>query len=340
LEKKGVLFTVKVPAGQEFSVMRLLFKRAEYGGLRIKSMIFVPGLKGYIFVESDREYDVRMLTGGVRRAKLLPGRPVSFEELSDVLIREPEVIQVKPGDIVKIVKGNFKGYRARVISQVFGGRGRKYVAVKLLNIDRDWEVQVPVDSIRIERRAEEAAPEREAEEWPGLEYEEGAGAEGVGKRAIKVLVVGGRANPGPPLGPALGGLGLDLGRVVREINEKTRGYEGMKVPVEIEVDPSTREYEIRVGLPPTSMLLLREVGAEKGSGETGRSYVGDVKMESVVKIAKMKLPYMNASSLKAAVKQVLGTAKSMGITVEGKDPREVIREVDEGVWDEVIGEGG
>ena len=135
------------------------------------------------------------------------------------------------------------------------------------------------------------------------------------RRVIKVLVVGGRANPGPPLGPALGGLGLDLGRIVKEINEKTKEYEGMKVPVEIEVDPSTREYEVRVGLPPTSMLLLREVGAEKGSGEAGKSYVGDVEMESVVEIAKMKMPDLNTQDLDAAVRMVEGTARSMGIKV-------------------------
>ncbi len=156
------------------------------------------------------------------------------------------------------------------------------------------------------------------------------------KKIVKVLVVGGRANPGPPLGPALGGLGLDLGRVVGEINKKTADYEGMKVPVEIEVDLSTREYEIRVGLPPTSMLLVKEAMAEKGSGEPGTKSVGDVSMEKVVEIARRKLESMNTTSLKSAVKSILGTAVSAGITVEGRNPREIMAEVDEGWWDDLL----
>ncbi len=157
------------------------------------------------------------------------------------------------------------------------------------------------------------------------------------KKVVKVMIEGGKATPGPPLGPALGGLGLNMGLVVKEINDKTKEYAGMKVPVEIEIDLETKEFEVRVGTPPTSMLILRELGAEKGSSDPGSKRIGDLKMDQVVKIAKTKLENANTKDLKKVVKQVLGTALSMGVTVEGKDPREVQREIDSGVWDEVIG---
>jgi len=155
-------------------------------------------------------------------------------------------------------------------------------------------------------------------------------------KVVKVLVEGGKATPGPPLGPAIGGLGLNIGEIVKEINQKTKEYQGMKVPVEIKVDLDTRKFKIKVGIPATSMLILREMGVEKGSGQTGTQQVGDLKFESVLKIAKIKLPDANTSSLKSMVKMVLGTAVSMGVTVEGKDPREVIKEVDEGKWDHLL----
>ena len=160
----------------------------------------------------------------------------------------------------------------------------------------------------------------------------------VKKKVVKVLVEGGKATPGPPIGPALGGLGVDIGRIVGEINQKTKEYAGMKVPVEIEIDTETKQYEVRVGLPPTSMLLLRELSVEKGSGDAGSKKVGSLKREQIVKIAKMKLSTMNTTSLKSAVKQVLGTAVSVGVLIEGKTPKEAIREVDEGLWDDLLKE--
>ncbi len=157
------------------------------------------------------------------------------------------------------------------------------------------------------------------------------------KKVVKVMIEGGKATPGPPLGPALGGLGLNMGLVVKEINAKTKDYAGMKVPVEIEVDLETKEFEVRVGAPPTSMLILRELGADKGSSDPGSRKIGDLKMDQVIKIAKTKLENANTRDLKKVVKQILGTAVSMGVTVEGKDPREVQKEIDSGTWDEVIG---
>lgn len=155
-------------------------------------------------------------------------------------------------------------------------------------------------------------------------------------KVVKVLVEGGKATPGPPLGPALGGLGLNIGQIVNEINQKTKEYQGMKVPVEIKVDIDTRKFEIKVGIPATSMLILRELNTEKGSSQAGTQQIGDLSFESVVKIAKIKLPDANTNSLKSMVKMVLGTAVSMGVTVEGKDPKQVIEEVNEGKWDHML----
>ena len=86
--------------------------------------------------------------------------------------------------------------------------------------------------------------------------------------AVKTMVEGGKATTGPPLGPALGPLGLNLGQVIKDINEQTKSFAGMQVPVTVNVvDPSTKKYEIIIGIPPTSALLKKEAGIAKGSGK-------------------------------------------------------------------------
>jgi large subunit ribosomal protein L11 len=156
------------------------------------------------------------------------------------------------------------------------------------------------------------------------------------KQVAEVLVEGGKATPGPPLGPAIGPLGLNVKQVVDRINEATKDFVGMQVPVKIIVDPVTRQFEIEVGTPPVSQLIKKELGLEKGSSEPVRTIVGNLTMEQVIKIARAKKQQMLAADLKAAAKEVIGTALSMGVTVEGKDPREVQKEIDEGVYDEVF----
>ena len=85
---------------------------------------------------------------------------------------------------------------------------------------------------------------------------------------VKTMVEGGKATSGPPLGPALGPLGLNLGQIIKEINEKTKDFQGMQVPITVTVtDPAKKTYEIKVGIPPTSALLKKELGIEKGSGK-------------------------------------------------------------------------
>ncbi len=149
------------------------------------------------------------------------------------------------------------------------------------------------------------------------------------EQVVEVLVTGGRATPGPPLGPAIGPLGLNVKQVVDEINRKTKEFEGLAVPVKIIVKED-RSFEIEVGVPPVSALVKRELGIEKGAHKTKHEAVGNLTMEQVIKIAKMKRKQMLAYTLKAAVKEVLGTCVSMGVTVEGKHPKEVIKEIEEG----------
>ena len=159
------------------------------------------------------------------------------------------------------------------------------------------------------------------------------------KSRIKLLVEGGKASPGPPLGPALGPLGVNIGQVVAMINEKTAQFEGMKVPVTVVVDKD-KKFEIEVGSPPVSALIKKELGAEKGAKTPGKEVVGNLSFSQVLKIARMKLGGSLAGNLKKAVKEVLGTCVSVGVTVDGKDPREVQREVDEGKRDGEMKENG
>jgi len=158
------------------------------------------------------------------------------------------------------------------------------------------------------------------------------------KKVIEALVEGGKATAGPPLGPALGPLGLNLMAVVNQINELTKDYSGMKVPVKIHVDVETKQFKVEVGIPTTSALIIKELSVEKGSGNPKTEKIGDLNMQQVIKIARLKIKQSYAKSLKAAVKEVLGTCISMGVTVEGKDPKEVTGEVNRGVYRDLIGE--
>ena len=153
---------------------------------------------------------------------------------------------------------------------------------------------------------------------------------------VEILIDGGKATPGPPLGPAIGPLGINMMQVVEQINQKTADFDGMKVPVKIIVDSSTKEFQVEVGTPPTTALIMDELKIEKGSQDPGLEKVADLKMEQALKIARMKFDALLSPNYKNAAKEIIGTCVSMGITVEGKDPREVQKEVDEVVYDSVL----
>jgi large subunit ribosomal protein L11 len=160
----------------------------------------------------------------------------------------------------------------------------------------------------------------------------------VENKTVELIVAGGQATAGPPLGPALGPLGLNIMAVVTKINELTKDYAGMKVPVKVIVNPEDKTFEVTVGVPTSSALLVSELKVEKGSGTPNSAKVGDANMEQIVRIAKIKRPELLARTLKGAAKEIMGTCVSIGITIEGKDPREVQKEVDEGKYDAMFKE--
>ena len=147
---------------------------------------------------------------------------------------------------------------------------------------------------------------------------------------LDVLVDGGKATPGPPLGPALGPMGVNVIQVVNAINEKTKAFMGMKVPVTILVDSKTKGFEIKVGTPPVSALILKEIKIEKGSGSPKATKVGNLTVEQVQKIAEMKKDSMLGKDKKARFKEVVGTCVSMGVMVDGKDPKVIMKDIEKG----------
>lgn len=156
---------------------------------------------------------------------------------------------------------------------------------------------------------------------------------------VNLMVKGGAATAGPPLGPALAGKGVNIGQIVKDINSKTAPMAGMDVPVKVIVDLDAKSYVIEVGMPPSTALLKKEAGAETGSGATGKKYVGVLKTQHLIKIAQMKSDSTLAGDLKAHVKELAGTCVSMGIKIEGKSPKDVLREIDSGVYDKIIKAG-
>lgn len=152
---------------------------------------------------------------------------------------------------------------------------------------------------------------------------------------VEVLVPGGKATAGPPIGPALGPLGINVKAVVDEINKRTANFNGMQVPVRIDVDEK-KDFTITVGIPPTTALIKKEVNIEKGSPEPNVKIVGDLPMEAAVRIAKMKGNDMLAYDLKHAVKEVVGTCVSLGVNVDGRRPKEILAAIDAGTYDAVL----
>jgi large subunit ribosomal protein L11 len=139
-----------------------------------------------------------------------------------------------------------------------------------------------------------------------------------------------------PLGPILGPLGVNVLQIVNRINELTKAYAGMKVPVKVIVDVEDKSFDVDVGTPTTSALIVKELGIEKGSGTPKATKVGDLSPESVVKIAQMKRTDSYARTLKSSVKEVAGACVSMGVTIASKEPKEFIKELDNGTYDSVL----
>jgi large subunit ribosomal protein L11 len=155
---------------------------------------------------------------------------------------------------------------------------------------------------------------------------------------IKLIVDGGNMKPGPAVAQQLGPMGINLGKVIEDVNKATAGFKGTKVPVELDVEPKTKEYKIEVFSPPMAELIKKELKLEKASGEAGKTWAGNIAFETLLGIAKTKQPNLLAKDLKAAVKLAIGTCTAMGVLVDSKPPIEIQQEIEKGTYDKEIKE--
>lgn len=156
------------------------------------------------------------------------------------------------------------------------------------------------------------------------------------KETVEVLIEGGKATAAPPLGPALGPMGVNIGEVVAEINKVTASFKGMQVPVKVIIDTDTKAYEVSVGTPPASALIKKEAEIQKGASNAKTERVADLRIEQIIKIAKMKEGSLLGKALKNKVKEIIGSCNSMGVMVEGMGADEAIEKVNAGQFDKEI----
>ena len=159
------------------------------------------------------------------------------------------------------------------------------------------------------------------------------------KQTVEALIEGGKATAAPPLGPALGPTGVNIGQVVSEINKKTADLKGMQVPVKVTVDDESKEFTIEVGTPPAAALIKKEAGVKKGASNPLTEKVADLVIEQIIKIAKIKEDSLLGADTKGRVKEIVGTCQSMGILVEGMPAQDAIKAINEGKFDEKIASG-
>jgi large subunit ribosomal protein L11 len=153
------------------------------------------------------------------------------------------------------------------------------------------------------------------------------------EKTLNFIVNGGKATGGPPIGPALGPMGVNIMAIVNEINAQTVEYDGLPVPVDITIDTDTREFNVKVGMLTTFALISQASGISKGSGEPNSNYVADLDFEQLIGIAKKKRQGIYAATLKSAVREVLGTCQSSGVTIEGRPAKEVQEAIKAGEFD-------
>ncbi len=149
---------------------------------------------------------------------------------------------------------------------------------------------------------------------------------------VEALVPGGKATASPPLGPSLGPLGVNVKAIIDKINEVTKEFNGIQVPIKIIVDDK-KQFTIEVGTPPTSALIKKELGIGTGSGKPNKEIVGNITMKQLVGIAKIKKNDSLSKSLKNVAKEIVGTCLSMGITIEGIKAKEAMIAISNGKFD-------
>lgn len=153
------------------------------------------------------------------------------------------------------------------------------------------------------------------------------------KESVDALIMGGKASAAPPLGPALGPKGVNIGQVVAEINKKTADFAGMQVPVKVIIETDDKSFEIEIGTPPATALIKQEAGLKKASGNPKAELVGNITFDQVLKIARMKESALSGKTMKERAKEIMGTCRSMGITIDDKRSEDAITAINSGEYD-------
>lgn len=154
---------------------------------------------------------------------------------------------------------------------------------------------------------------------------------------VEVLVPGGKATPSPPLGPALGPLGVNVKAIIEKINEETKAFNGIQVPIKIIIDDK-KQFTIQVGVPPTSALIKKELKIESASGTPHEKIVGNLTIKQLIGIVQMKKPDSLSKNLKNIAKEIVGTCLSMGVTIEGMRAKDAIAAINSGKFDSAFSE--
>lgn len=153
---------------------------------------------------------------------------------------------------------------------------------------------------------------------------------------IKLLIDGGDMKPGPTIAQKIGPLGINMGKVISDINSSTKNFKGMKVPVELDVNPKTKTFSVNVFSPPVAELLKKSAGTEKAAGDHKKLKAGNLSIEEIISISKTKFPNMLSKNLKSTVMTVIGSCQSLGILVENKEAKETAQDVKAGNYDKEI----
>jgi len=153
---------------------------------------------------------------------------------------------------------------------------------------------------------------------------------------IKLLVDGGDMKPGPAVAQQLGPMGINIGKVISDVNSATANFKGMQVPVHLDVEPKTKTFSVKVLSPPVSALIKKELKIEKGSGERKKFAAGNLAIEQVISITKQKHEHMLAKDFISALKSVIGSCMSIGVLIENKEPKEVLEEIAQGKYKKEI----
>lgn len=153
------------------------------------------------------------------------------------------------------------------------------------------------------------------------------------EKTFNFIVNGGEATGGPPIGPALGPLGVNIMSIVNKINEETAEYQGVPVPVDVTIDTDSRVFTVKVGMLSTFALITQALNIAKGSPTPNTDYVGDLTFDQVVGIARRKKDGLFSISLKSAVREIVGSCQSMGVTVEGQPGKTIQDQIAMGDFD-------